>query len=282
MSGPDRTCHDRQVPTIARRLSAVLLAGILLVALAGSASASLVPYSEATLVKAGLDQVRLTNLQRTSHGLVALRIDPGVMAVARDRAKIMAANDDLDHQEPGGGNAFDRLSTAGIAHYAAGEIIAWNTYDSEADSVSAVIKAWMKSPGHHDIMMSTNYNYVGFGAAVAASGKRYYAGVFIKGPDHTGAYVKLGAVTRTIVTASRTRVRLSWTGADTKLQVLTSGLRNYEVQRRYGSGPWVSWGTRTTTHLSVTWARHRTYQIRVRASDKVGNWGSWRTVTIRL
>jgi uncharacterized protein YkwD len=277
-----RTCHHVDVPTIARRLSAVVLAGLLLVAMAGSAAASLVPYSEATLVKAGLDQVRLANLQRTSHGLVALRIDPGVMAIARDRADIMAENDDLSHTEPGGGGAFDRLSAAGITSYASGEIIAWNTYDTEPDSVAAVIAAWMKSPGHHAIMMSTNYNYFGFGAAVAASGKRYYAGVFIKGPDHTGAWARPGKVTRTILSASRTRVRLAWTGGDTKLQVLTSGLRNYEVQRRYGSGPWVSWGTRTSTHLTVTWARHRTYQIRIRASDKVGNWGSWRTVTIRL
>lgn len=268
--------------TLARRLSAILIAGLLLVSLAGSAEASLGTYSEATLVKAGTDQLRLANLQRTSHGLVALRLDPGLMTIARDRADIMARNDVLDHQEPGGGNAFDRISTAGITSYAAGEIIAWNTYNTEPDSVAAVITAWMKSAGHRAIMMSTNYNYVGFGAAVAASGKRYYAGVFIKGPDHMGAWVKVAKVTKKIVSATRTKVTVTWTGADTRLQVLTTGLRNFEIQRRYGSGPWLSWGTRTVTHLSVTWARHHTYQIRIRASDKVGNTGSWKTVTLRL
>ena len=36
-------------------------------------------------------------------------------------------------------------------------------------------------------MVSTGYNYVGYGAAVSASGKMYYAGVFLKEPDETGA-----------------------------------------------------------------------------------------------
>ena len=36
----------------------------------------------------------------------------------------------------------------------------------------------MASPSHKAIIMSTGYNYVGFGLAIsAATGKRYWAGV---------------------------------------------------------------------------------------------------------
>ena len=50
----------------------------------------------------------------------------------------------------------------------------------------------MESAGHKAIMTSTNYNYIGYGAAVSASGKRYYAGVFGKVPDETGAKASSG------------------------------------------------------------------------------------------
>jgi uncharacterized protein YkwD len=282
MPGPRETCDHGRVPAIARRLSAPLLSVLLLAALAGSAAASLPGYDEATIVKAGLDQVRLANLQRTSHGLIALQLDPTLMSIARDRADVMAENDVLSHTEPGGGNAFDRISTAGITAYAAGEIIAWNTYNTEPDSVDAVIKAWMKSPGHHDIMMSNNYNYVGFGAAVAASGKRYYAGVFVKSPDHTGAWVKTGRVTKKTLSSTRTKLTVNWVGGDTRLQVLTTGLRNYEIMRRVDDGGWQRVGTTLLNHVNMTLARHHTYRIMIRASDKVGNWGTWRSITVKL
>ncbi len=108
------------------------------------------------------------------------------MAIARTRAEVMAANDVMSHTEPNGQNVFDRIRDAGLTWYGAGEIIAWNNYPTEYSAAEA-IQAWMASPGHHDIMMSTGYNYVGYGAAISATGKRYYAGVFVKEPDETGA-----------------------------------------------------------------------------------------------
>ena len=136
----------------------------------------------------------LTNRQRAKLGLVALRIDPDLMRIARDRAEVMAANDVMSHTEPNGQKVFDRLTAAGITWYAAGEILAWNNYPTEPLSVAESIYAWMASPTHHDIMVSTGYDYVGFGAAVSATGLRYYAGVFVKEPDETGAVSRFGRV----------------------------------------------------------------------------------------
>jgi uncharacterized protein YkwD len=144
----------------------------------GSAAAQVRPGSTVTL----------TNRQRTRLGLIALRADPDLMAIARDRAQVMAANDVMSHTEPNGQKVFDRLADAGISFATAGEIIAWNNYPTEPLSVAESIHAWLNSPSHRAIMLSTGYNYVGYGAAESASGKHYYAGVFVSERDETGAW----------------------------------------------------------------------------------------------
>ena len=166
----------------------------------------------------------------------------------------MAANDVMSHTEPDGQNVFDRIRDAGLTWYGAGEIIAWNNYPTEYSAAEA-IQAWMDSPGHHDIMMSTGYNYVGYGAAISATGKRYYAGVFVKEPDETGATARFRTTSKTSLSRHRVRVTIRWAGSDVRLQVLTSGLRYFEVQRRVVGGAWATWGTTTATSKTVTWRR---------------------------
>lgn len=267
--------------TFARRLSPFLLAGILLMPQAAPAAATgTTAVSEADLTKAGQDLVTLTNQKRTARGLVALRLDRDLMDIARTRAQVMAANDVLSHTEPNGTKVYDRLSADAIHWYAAGEIISYRLEPDMHDAVKGTIAAWMASSGHRAIMLSTGYNYVGYGAAVSASGKRYFAGVFVKQRDETGAWSKFGSTTRRSVDAGHVRVTIHWTGADTRLQVLTAGLRYFEVQARRSSADWEAWGLTTKTSRSVTWMRGNSYYVRVRARDKVGNWGIWHTIHI--
>jgi uncharacterized protein YkwD len=272
--------HD-SVLTSTRRLAPFLLAGLLLVPLAGSAAAvTAEPVTDAVLTQSGLDLVLLANRQRTAHGLVALRMDPDLMAIARDRAEVMARNDVLSHSEPDGQMVFDRLNDAGLTWYGAGEIIAWNTYPTEPLSVAESIRAWMASPGHRAIMLSTGYNYVGFGAAVSDSGKRYYAGVYVKEPDETVPWARFGSYSSRSVDARHVRFTIRWSGGDSRLQVLTSGLRYFNVKWRAVGGEWHSWGTTTATSRSITLTRGVDYQIGVQARDKAGNWGTWRTISL--
>jgi uncharacterized protein YkwD len=266
--------------SFSRRLVPLLLAGLLLVPLAGPVAAEEPPTDAATLLQDGLDLVKLTNSKRAALGLVALRADAPLMAIARDRARVMAANDVMSHTEPDGTKVFDRMTDAGLTWLAAGEILAWNRYPVEYSTAEA-IRAWMASPGHRAVMVSTGYNYVGFGAAVSASGKRYYAGVFAKRPDHTGAWVKFGRTSMYTVDARHKRVTIRWYGGDTRLQVLTSGLRYFKVHWRRVGGDWNSWGTTTATRRSVTLVRGVTYEVRVRSRDRAGNWSPWRTITVR-
>ena len=239
------------------------------------------PVTPAFLAQAGLDLVTLTNRQRAAYGLVNLQIDPDLMAIARDRAEVMAANDVMSHTEPDGRKVWDRLSDAHISYFAGGEILAWNHYPLEY-TVGEAIRAWMESPDHHAIMVSTGYNYVGFGAAVSATGLLYYAGVFLRERDETGAVARFGTISKRSVDRTHTRVTIRWSGADPRLQVLTAGLRYYQVQRRRVGGTWHSWDVTTATRRTVTWLKAYDREVRVRARDRAGNWGPWKVVRINL
>ena len=275
--------------TAARRLAALLLAGMLIVPLAAPVGAVEPPPLDPVvqvatpefLAQAGRDLVTLANRQRAAYGLVNLQMDPDLMAIARARAEVMAANDVMSHTEPDGRKVWDRLAAAHITYCAGGEILAWNHYPLEYTTGEA-IRAWMASPDHHAIMVSSGYNYVGFGAAVSATGLLYYAGLFLRERDETGAWAKFGTVSKRSVDSSWTRVTIRWYGADRRLQVLTAGLHYYQVQRRRVGGAWHSWPITTATRKTVTWSKAYDREVRVRARDRAGNWGPWKVIRINL
>jgi uncharacterized protein YkwD len=265
-----------------RRLLPILFSGLLLVPLASTVAAEDIlppPVDAAALLQDGTDLVQMTNAKRQAVGLVALRVDATLMSIARDRARVMAANDVMSHTEPDGTKVWNRMNAAKITWYAGGEIIAWNHYPAEYSTAEA-IRAWWASPGHHAIMVSTGYNYVGFGAAVSADGKFYYAGVFAKLPDHTAPGAKFRTLSMRTIDSTHKRVTVRWTGADTRLQVLTSGLRYFQVQWRRLGGSWHSWATTTATYKSITLTRGVRYEFRVRSRDWAGYWSTWRTVGV--
>ena len=240
-----------------RRAASILFAAVMTVALAAPVGADepvVDPVGVEVLPQAELDLVTMANRQRAQNDLVALPKDPDLMSIARDRAIVMATEDELSHEEPDGRKVFDRLDDANITWFGAAEIIAWNNWPAEYSAAEA-IRAWMASPGHRAAMLSRGYNYVGFGAAVSATGKRYYAGVFVKEPDESGALARFGTISKRSVDRTHTRVTLRWAGADRTLQVLTSGLRYYQVQRRRVGGEWHSWGVTTSTSRSITWLK---------------------------
>jgi hypothetical protein len=125
---------------------------------------------------------------------------------------------------------------------------------------------------------------VGVGVALQAStGKKYWTAVFLRGPDRTAAWAKQRAPRVTAGTrAGRRTVTLRWTGADVRLQVLTAGLRTFQVQRRVDGGSWrtIAWTRNTALRLSQN--RGHRYGYRVRGIDRVGNRGTWSTVGVRI
>ncbi len=271
------------MPTVVRRIGASLIAGLLVLSLAGPAAAALPAFDLATVAQAEASLGSLVNEQRVAAGLVALQFDPDAIAIARKRAETMAAADVLSHTNPDGSNVFDAIAAAGIPWFGAGEVIVWNSYGAETESTAQAVTAWLSSAPHRSIVLSADFNYVGFGAAVSPlSGHRYYAGVVLKRTDRTGAWATPGTTSVRALDSAKAQVTVRWTGGDPRLQVLTAGLQDYEVQRRVVGGTWRALGTTTRTSVTETLPRNRTYEYRVRARDRAGNRGAWSLVSVRI
>jgi uncharacterized protein YkwD len=269
------------VPTVLRRLACPILAALIGLSIVGPASAAgLVAFDAPTLAQARADLVSLVNAERIGHGLLPLRLDTSAVTLAASRADAMASMDTLSHVGPDGRTVFDAIRSSGMTWYGAGETLAFNTYPDEPSSTARTVSDWVASAAHLAILLSGDYNYVGFGAAVSATGNRYYAGVFLKLPDRTAGWAKTGTASAAAIDATHSRVVVRWSGADTPLQVLTSGLHDFEIQWRPAGGTWLSAGTTTRTSLVITLARGRSYEFRIRSRDNAGNRSAWSVVPV--
>lgn len=269
-----------------RRLASLALVAVLGAAIAGpgAASATTTTVDDAALTTAEAAMVTALNHDRTAHGLVTVRVDARLMAIARARSDDMVAKGYFSHTQPDGRNVFDILSAQHITWYGAGEIIAWNNYPMDS-TVSAANRQWVGSPGHFAILMSSDYNYVGVGLAVdPATGVKMWTAVYIKGPDRTAA--KATVYTPKVVatpTVSTRKVKLAWTGYDPRLQVLTSGMRSYAIQRRVDGGDWSTVLSSTTLRYTYfTLSLGHRYEFRILARDRAGNQGLWVTKVVDL
>ncbi|MFL5679071.1 MAG: CAP domain-containing protein [Chloroflexota bacterium] len=274
------------MPLVARRIGSFVVTATVVLGLVTARSS---PVAAADITTSAAEQTMLNalNADRAKAGLVAVRLDTRLGAIARARSTDMASKHYFGHTQPDGRTVFDIIESKGITWYGAGEIIAWNTEAGLAESAAVANAAWLASAGHKAIVLSTSYNYVGVGLAIDASnGHRIWTAVFMKGPDRTGGWVTMDPVVQPAVAAasvpSYRSVTVSWRGGDIRLVVLTAGLRSYQVQARTDGGAWVWFGAATTaTSRGIrVWAGH-TYDMRVRACDKAGNCGAWASVALR-
>ena len=255
-----------------KRLAPLALGALVLLA-GNSAPAS--ASSDLSREEAENRVVALLNQQRAAVGLLPLRRDWRLRNVARVRSYDMATKDYFSHTHSDGRSFWDLLNARDITWYGAGEILAWNTWGSLADSAAGAAKQWRNSTGHYALVVKPDYNYIGIGLSIDPdSGKKIWTGILMRGPDRTGAVAKLGTHSLSRTTSSTYRATVRWAGYDPRLQVLTAGLRDYQIQRRVNGGSWTTQVAATTaTSLTTSLSRGNRYEFRVRARDRAGNYG---------
>ena len=235
------------------------LAVSLLAATAAITTTSAAPTPE-------LQILSMVNQARASQGLVPLRSDPRLWALADERAALMASTNELSHSVAG--SIPDGLSRQGVQWYLHGEVIAYTS----GSAAASLFELWATSPPHWALLTHRSFNYLGIGLAYSSSGLAYGSIVLTESKDRTGPRAKMVKAT-----VSGDDVRWTWSGSDTALQTHTAGLRNFGVQQRTDGGSWVtvSSGTTSTARSALNRARGHSYGLRVRARDRAGNVGPW-------
>lgn len=131
-----------------------------------AAQAQAVTAMSATYESAVLRQI---NQRRTARGLHALRMGSCIDAYAESRSRRMAVNDELVHY-PGLRQAFSSCGGSTV-----GEVIARGRGFAEA---SIVVRAWMRSPSHHDVLLLPRFRSAAVGAWRDRDGTVFVSVVF--------------------------------------------------------------------------------------------------------
>lgn len=274
--------HQR-VPLVSRstrHIGALVAVALAITTLLPSAALAAGPTSAQLRDAEQLVLARI-NEERAAVDLLPIRMDARIRVVAQARSADMVTRHYFAHTDPDGLAPWDHLDGAGIGWSRAGEIIAMNGVSPIRDAARGAVSQWMHSQGHHDLIVSTAFNYAGVGVAMDG-GLSYWTVVFIQGPDRTDPRASITGASS--VPGSRA-ARVRWEGADRRLATGTSGLASFDVQRRRIGGSWSIVRSRVGgTAASIRGSKGVRYQFRVRARDKAGNRGAWssvRSVTIR-
>lgn len=118
----------------------------------------------------------LVNQVRVASGLVALRVDNTLTAVASAYAQALAQSQPSDlrqaHRGPDGETHVERLSVAGYndgAPVASGEVlIRVGLAPGQPASSQAILDAWLGSPPHAELILKPDFTEVGIGCATDA------------------------------------------------------------------------------------------------------------------
>lgn len=255
--------RSARIATLPRLIVTAVLAASFVMAAGPMAHPTDVAASTASSMESQI--LGWVNAERSKRGLVPLRLHSGLVSLAGDRAAQMASTGVMAHPSC----LSCVINARGIQWYGVGEVIAYTTWPWGSQAAKSVFNGWKGSPGHWNLLMSNQFNYIGFGVAYrSANGATFAAGVLTESNDRTKPTAKMKSGSR-----SGTTVSWTWTGADVKLQTRTSGLKSFDVQYRVDKGAWktVKSGT-TAKSLSLSSRVHgHWYGLRVRARDGRGN-----------
>ena len=99
----------------------------------------------------------LVNQERTKRGLKPLKWDPELVPVARSHSQDMFARSYFSHYTPEGKDPFDRMKSASIKYFSAGENLALGP------TLKICHDGLMNSPGHRANILNPSYGRLGIG-----------------------------------------------------------------------------------------------------------------------
>jgi uncharacterized protein YkwD len=99
----------------------------------------------------------LVNAERVERGLKPLAADPEITPVARAHSQDMFSRGYFSHYTPEGKDPFDRMKSAGIKYYSAGENLALG------QTLRICHEGLMNSPGHRANILNPSYGRLGIG-----------------------------------------------------------------------------------------------------------------------
>lgn len=117
--------------------------------------------------------VRLTNVERSGHGLGSLAFDARLARAARAHSHDMARRGFFAHENPEGRQVWDRAVAAGYAYRKVAENIA-----AGQRTAAEVVAGWMASPGHRANILDGALTQIGVGRADGGPYGVYWTQVF--------------------------------------------------------------------------------------------------------
>ena len=164
MAGPTERQSMRS--SITKRLALIaMIPATLLVVVAFASSAQAAVTGAAKLRS---DITVLTNKQRAAHGCKAVVVSPALTRAAVGHSAYQARTKTMSHTGSGKSTFITRSKAAGY-NRPLSENVAFGF-----SSATAVVNAWMASPGHRANILNCKSKTVGLGAVYAANGTPYY------------------------------------------------------------------------------------------------------------
>jgi uncharacterized protein YkwD len=114
------------------------------------------------------------NAARAQHGCGPLRVHRGLSRVAGSQARLLLAGGRLDHDA--GTPLGERLHRAAPSMRLLGEDLAWSPGRHTAPG--AIVRAWMHSPVHREILLDCRFSRIGIGIAGGHFGRHGHATVY--------------------------------------------------------------------------------------------------------
>jgi len=178
---PPPTVPRRSATPHALLCAAALCAGLLApgAAAAACAGAHRQP-TRATLARDVAATRCLINRARARHGLAPVHNVRALHRAAAAYSRQMVRAAFFAHESPDGSTPASRVQRSGYLSgarsWSVGETLAWGS--GPLSTPAAIVRAWMRSPGHRAILLDGTFHDIGIGVAVGAAGITGSAGTF--------------------------------------------------------------------------------------------------------